>query len=145
MNDDDEFLPYEEDSDEDEQVQADDIEPGVEEHDDDEAYLRGQTDIESDSGWETGTEADAGISDTDAGLTSGAETDAEEDIDLFPAGTDPMAMLQGMEQNRNDDQSQQLQPYELLARQRRLNKNRNQSATVVNTCFTGFHCVAIIQ
>ncbi len=133
MHDDDEFLPYEEDSDEEEQGQVVDIEPGADDYEDDEQFLRGQTDIESDSGWETGAETDAGFSDTDAGLTSGAETDAEGEDDLFPAGADPMAMLQGMEQNRNTDEGVQLQPYEILARQRRLNRSRDQGANEVSS------------
>jgi len=70
MNDDDEFLPYEEDSDEEERTEVVDVGPGVEDVDlSDEAFLRGQTDAESDSGWETGGETDAGFSDADAGFT----------------------------------------------------------------------------
>lgn len=128
MNDDDEFLPYEEDSDEEAQEQATNVEPDATDYEDDEAFLRGQTDLESDSGWETGGENDAAYSDTDAGLTSGADTDAEGEEELFPAGTDPMALLDNMENNRNNDEDGQLQPYELLARQRRFNRARDHTA-----------------
>ncbi|KAL0034582.1 hypothetical protein WJX79_009149 [Trebouxia sp. C0005] len=87
MNDDDEFLPYEEDSDEEERTEVVDVEAGVEDEDlSDEAILRGRTDADSDSGWETGGETDAGFSDADAGFTSGADTDAEGEDELFPAG-----------------------------------------------------------
>ncbi|DBB12946.1 TPA: hypothetical protein ACH3X3_005694 [Trebouxia sp. C0006] len=128
MNDDDEFLPYEEDSDEEERTEVVDVGPGVEDEDlSDEAFLRGQTDAESDSGWETGGETDAGFSDADAGFTSGADTDAEGEVELFPDGADPLAMLEGMEHNRNNDQGVQLQPYEMLARQKRVNRNRDLS------------------
>ena len=133
MNDDDDFLPYEEDSDEEERTEVVDVEAGVEDEDlSDEAFLRGQTDAESDSGWETGGETDAGFSDADAGCTSGADTDAEGEDELFPAGADPLAMLEGMEQNRNNDQAVQLQPYEMLARQKRVNRNRDLSEATVN-------------
>lgn len=135
MNDDDEFLPYEEESNEEEETEVVEVEVGVEEEDlSDEAFLRGQTDVESDSGWETGGDTDAGFSDADAGLTSGAETDAEGEEDLFPDGADPLAMLQGMEENRENDEGNQLQPYELLARQRRLNRHRDLAETAVRTC-----------
>ena len=127
MNDDDEFLPYEEASDAEEQEQPADI--GTE-YDDDEAFLRGQTDAESDSGWETGVETDAALSETDAGFTSGVETDMDDEEDLFPAGADPMLMLAGMEQNRQNEQGQQAQPYEALARQKRLNRAPRQHASV---------------
>ena len=137
MNDDDEFLPYEEDSDAEEQQQAVD-DPEEPDYDDDEAFLRGQTDLESDSGWDTGAETDVAASDTDAGLTSGVETDMDDDEELFSAGADPMAFLAGMEQNRKDDQSQPLQPYEALARQRRLNRVSRQDGTVSCWRFVGF-------
>lgn len=128
MNDDDEFLPYEEESDEQEEEQAADVEPDATDYGDDEAFLRGQTDVESDSGWETGGENDAAYSDTDAGFTSGADTDVEGDADLFADGTDPMALLETMEQSHNNDQEGQLQPYEMLARQKRLNRSKDQVA-----------------
>lgn len=130
MNDDDEFLPYEEESDEEAHDQAANVEPDATDYEDDEAFLRGQTDVESDSGWETGGENDAAYSDTDAGLTSGAETDAEGEDELFPAGTDPMSLLDNMEHNRNADEDGQLQPYELLAKQRRLNRARDPTVAV---------------
>ena len=123
MNDDDEFLPYEEESDEPDQDADADAE-----YEDDEAFLRGQTDLESDSGWETGGGDDAGYSDTDAALTSGADTDAEGPEELFPSGTDPLAMLEIMEQSRDLDKEGQLKSCELLARQRRLNRTREQAA-----------------
>ena len=125
MNDDDEFLPYEEESDEQERDQTA-VEPDATDYEDDEAFLRGQADLESDSGWETGGDHDAAYSDTDAGFTSGAETDAEEDF--FPAGTDPMALLDNMEQSRDNDQGEKLQPYEMLARQRRLTRTKDRAA-----------------
>ena len=128
MNDDDEFLPFEEESDEQEQEQAGDLEPDATDYEDDEAFLRGQTDMESDSGLETGGDNDAAYSDTDAGFTSGADTDAEGEVNLFPAGTDPMALLETMEQSHNNNQEGQLQPYEMLARQKRLNRNRDHVA-----------------
>ena len=96
MNDDDEFLPYEEDSNEEEE----------------------QTEVV----------------DVEAGFTSGAETDAEGEEDLFPDGADPLAMLQGMEENRENDEGNQLQPYELLARQRRLNRHRDLPGAAVRMC-----------
>lgn len=130
MNDDDEFLPYEEESDEEAQEQPAIVEPDATDYEDDEAFLRGQTDLESDSGWETGGENDAAYSDTDAGLTSGAETDVEGDEELFPAGTDPMSLLDNMEHNRNTDEQGQLQPYEMLARQRRLNRARDHTTSL---------------
>ena len=131
MNDDDEFLPYEEGSDEEEvQDQTTNVEPDATDYEDDEAFLRGQTDLESDSGWETGGENNAAYSDTDAGLTSGADTDAEGEEELFPAGTDPMSLLDNMEHNRNIEEDGQLQPYELLARQRRLNRVREHTTAV---------------
>ncbi|KAL3150393.1 hypothetical protein ABBQ32_000232 [Trebouxia sp. C0010 RCD-2024] len=131
MNDDDEFLPYEEESEEEVQDQATNVEPDATDYEDDEAFLRGQADLESDSGWETGGDNDAAYSDTDAGFTSGADTDAEGEgeEELFPAGTDPMALLDNMEHNRNTNEEGQLQPYELLARQRRLNRARDPTAT----------------
>ena len=133
MNDDDEFLPYEEDSDEEERTEVVDVGPGVEDEDlSDEAFLRGQTDAESDSGWETGGETDAGFSDADTGFTSGADTDPEGEVELFPDGANPLAMLEGMEHNRNNDQGVQLQPYEMLARQKRVNRNRDLSEATVS-------------
>ncbi|KAA6423612.1 MAG: hypothetical protein FRX49_06672 [Trebouxia sp. A1-2] len=143
MNDDDEFLPYEEDSDEEERTEVVDVEAGVEDEDlSDEAILRGRTDADSDSGWETGGETDAGFSDADAGFTSGADTDAEGEDELFPAGADPLAMLEGMEQNRNNDQGAQLQPYEVLARQKRVNRNRNLSEATAEAAAQPFGTAA---
>ena len=130
MNDDDEFLPYEEESDEEAQDQVVNAEPDATDYEDEEAFLRGQTDLESDSGWETGGDYDAAYSDTDAGATSGADTDAEGDEELFPAGTDPMSLLDNMEHNRNTDEQGQLQPYEMLARQRRLNRTRDHTTSL---------------
>ena len=123
MNDDEEFLPFEEEeSDEDVQAAARDAQPDLADDDDDEAFLRGQTDAESDLGWDTGADTDAAFSgdDTDA-AASGAEGEEEE---LFPEGADAMAMLAGMEGQRPEADAATLQPYEVLARQKRARRKQ---------------------
>ena len=122
MNDDEEFLPYEEDSDDELQAHADVAQPNLTEYEDDEVLLRNHTDAEDDSGWDTGADTDAAFSgdETDPNL-SGAEPDEEE---LFPEGADAMALLAGMEGGQQEADNEALQPYEVLARQKRLARRK---------------------
>lgn len=118
MDDDEAFLPFDEDESEDDAAAAaQDAQVTLADDDDEETFLRGHTDAESDSGWDTGADTDVGFSgdDTDA-VASGADNEDEE---LFPEGTDALAMLAGMEGQPQEAEAETLQPYEVLARQKR--------------------------
>lgn len=147
MDDDEEYMPYEEEeSEEDAEAAARDAQPDLaDDDDDDEAFLRGQTDGESDSGWDTGADTDAAFSgdDTDA-AASGAEAEEEE---LFPEGSDAMALLAGMEGQQPVIDTEPLQPYEVLARQKRARRKQVTSQCVCHqslTAVTRRHCLECI-